>query len=249
MKNYISLATDPITISLGNFPSGLYRISFSITNPFSSTYSLNVSTDTNQSTFYSVKSSKQKDIFYIEFKHVVESEKTPLTIQIHQEQLNSIFFKLVSPPALVDKSIFNNVVHQQLYSPNRLNLLFKETANNAHNGTVLQSRPIDVYSRLLGEIIKLQSEIQSNSAPKLPAGFYELLDLKSAKEQLDYVVNKKIHLNTKGNFLSRPLKKMIKHIFTFIYRVVTKNGLLKTYVAKVYRNYVNMNILSERTLS
>lgn len=246
MQQNIPVSTVPMSISLGDFPAGLYRISFSINNPLTSAYTVGVSTTTNSKDLVLFKSTKQKDFFYVQFNH--KNGKSPLTITVQQKEGATVFLKIINYPALIDKSVVHNTINEKLYSPSRLNLLFKDNATKDLS-SLHHYRPVDAYSQLLAEIVKIQSDIQNSSAPKLPSGFYELLDLKNAKEQLDYVINTKIHLHTNGNFFTKPLKKTIKYLFTFIYRVLTRSSLLKNYIAKMYRNYVNMNILSERTLS
>lgn len=247
MQKNIPVSTVPVSISLGDFPDGLYRISFSINNPLLSIYVVSVSKSNNKKDFVLLKSDKQKDFFYIQFRHNSIKEKSFLTITVQQKEGDPVFLKIINQPALIDKSILHNVANEKLYTGNRLNLLFNNSTTN-NSSPLHQYKPIDPYAQLLSEIVRIQTDIQNTSAPKLPSGFYELLDLKNAKEQLDYVVKTKIHLHTNGNFVSKPLKKTIKYLFTFIYKVLTRSTLLKTYIAKIYRNYVNMNILSERTL-
>lgn len=237
-----------MSISLGDFPAGLYRISFSINNPLKSIYTLSVSVSNNNKDCVLLKSDKQKDFFYIHFRHSNNKGKSPLTITVQQKEGDPVFLKIINQPAVIDKSILQNAANEKLYSENRLNLLFNNNTNT-NSSTLHQYKPVDAYAQLLSEIVRIQADIQNTSAPKLPSGFYELLDLKNAKEQLDYVVKTKIHLHTSGNFISKPLKKTIKYLLSFTYKVLTRSSLLKNYIAKMYRNYVNMNILSERTLS
>ena len=244
LKN-IPVTTVPIKIVLGSFPDGLYRISFLINNPLLSEYTLSISTSNSTKDYVVIHSDKQKDSFYTQFIHNCGKGNNPLTITVNQNEKYPVFLSIINRPAVVNKSIFHNATNEKLYSANRFNLFFKENVNNSFR----EYRPVDAYTQLLNEIVKIQTDIQNTSTPKLPSGFYELLDLKNAKEQLDYVVRTKIHLQTHGNILTRPLKKMIKHLFTFSYKILAKNPLLKNYIAKIYRNYVNMNILSERTLS
>jgi hypothetical protein len=247
MQKNIPISSVPVSIPLGDFPSGLYRISFWVSNPLVSAYTLAVSKTTGSNDFILIKSTKQKDFFYIQFKHANSSGQTPLIITIKQQEGDLVFLKVINHPTLIDKSIHHNSSNEKLYSSNRLNLLFREPINN-DTPALLKYKPVDAYTQLLAEIIKIQSDLQQYSAPKLPPGFYELLDLKNAKEQLDYVVNTKIHLHTSGNFISKPLKKMIKYLVTFIYKILTRSTKMKNYIAKFYRNFVNMNIISERTL-
>lgn len=247
MQKNIPVSSVPVSIPLGDFPSGLYRISFCVSNPLVSAYTLAVSKTTGSKDFILVRSSKQKDFFYVQFKHTDSGGQNPLTITIQQQEGDPVFLKVINHPTLIDKSIHHNSSNEKLYSSNRLNLLFSEpTSNDA--SSFRKYKPVDAYTQLLAEIVKIQSDLQHHSAPKLPPGFYELLDLKNAKEQLDYVVNTKIHLHTSGNFVSKPLKKMTKYLVTFIYKILTRSTKMKNYIAKLYRNFVNMNIISERTL-
>jgi hypothetical protein len=72
--------------------------------------------------------------------------------------------------------------------------------------------------------------------------FRGLLNLNEAQKQMDFVVYNKILLSNQKNGFKR---KCIRRMLIFFYRIVTKSPSIKNYLAKLYRNYVNNNLIAE----
>lgn len=72
--------------------------------------------------------------------------------------------------------------------------------------------------------------------------FRGLLNLNEAQKQMDFVVYNKILLSNQKNGFKR---KCVRKTLIFFYRIVTRNPSIKNYLAKLYRNYVNNNLIAE----
>jgi hypothetical protein len=75
--------------------------------------------------------------------------------------------------------------------------------------------------------------------------FRGMLSLEESERQLDHVVYNKMFAPDGSKGFSGFKRKVYRKFLRGIYRLFTKNRSRKLYFAKLYRNYINTNLLSE----
>ena len=75
--------------------------------------------------------------------------------------------------------------------------------------------------------------------------FRGFLSLEEAEHQLDHVVLSKLFQPDGTRGFNKYKRAFYRRVIINIYRLVTKNRSRKVYFAKLYRNYVNNNLISE----
>ena len=72
-----------------------------------------------------------------------------------------------------------------------------------------------------------------------------LLTLRQAEEQLDFVIYQKMFVPDGSRGFVKKKRALYRRLVRFTYRKLVKNTVRKRYIAKLYRNYVNLNTLFE----
>jgi hypothetical protein len=75
--------------------------------------------------------------------------------------------------------------------------------------------------------------------------FRGLLSTDEAGKQLDYVIYHKLFTKGKANFMNRFKRRIYRRFTISIYSLLTKNSIRKIQVVKLYKNYINTNILAD----
>ncbi|THU33529.1 hypothetical protein FAM09_25615 [Niastella caeni] len=75
--------------------------------------------------------------------------------------------------------------------------------------------------------------------------FRGFLSVEESERQLDHVVLNKMFAPDGSKGFTRFKRKVYRKMLVSIYRLFTKNRSRKLYFAKLYRNYVNVNLLSD----
>lgn len=75
--------------------------------------------------------------------------------------------------------------------------------------------------------------------------FRGLLSVEESERQLDHVVFNKMFAPDGSRGFSGFKRRLYRKMLTGIYRLFTKSRSCKLYFAKLYRNYVNVNLLSD----
>jgi hypothetical protein len=77
--------------------------------------------------------------------------------------------------------------------------------------------------------------------------FRGFLSLNEATRQLDYVVNHKFMAPDGSRGFVKWKRKIYRKFVKFLYRSLTRNTVRKAYFAKLYRSYINVNLLSDNS--
>ena len=225
-------------ISFKDLPAGRYIYYFSINNPEGKAYELKLQSQTGN---FSIKDSQKSIKRHLEFT-IVDGMENSIRFNFNLKYGKNVF---LVPSRLPHLSISDQLNGQHIHHFNdaELNGLF---INDRQERVLLKEnlKPIDVYLKVFSELQhhnKVTPSIKSTDS-----FFYELIDLEAAKKQLEYVVYEKMLKSTDGNLLKKGIKKLIRAFLIIFYKLVTKSESRKTYIAKFYRNYVNLNYMSER---
>lgn len=227
-------------MNLGILPPGKYTHHFTIINPFADYFELLVERSNEAGVSFLVKDKSAKKNINIPFKAYGDKE---IIFQFHLKTGHSISIKPAISPQL----------HSAMQGTLPRSLMISDLANSffVHEETKRQAlsedyRPVDVYARVFKEVQARNEKDSGNHISGAPDFFYELIDLNTSKKQLDYVVFEKFLAARKGNMFRRARRKLARKLFVFAYKVLTRDENRKNYLAKLYRNYINMNYLSER---
>lgn len=75
--------------------------------------------------------------------------------------------------------------------------------------------------------------------------FKGTISINEAQKQMDYVVYNKTFVPDGSKGFTKLKRAVYRRVVKSVYRRLTKNSYRKAYFAKLYRNYVNNNIISE----
>ena len=139
----------------------------------------------------------------------------------------------------------------------RLNQRIKTIPSTLHETIGKIENEIDLKRKSVGDLSRVS--VSQNGSPERSVAthnaqpilieslspFNGIINLEQAQRQLDYVVYNKM-FSTNGK---RGLKKIkllfYRKLLTALYRRLSKNSTRKAYFAKLYRNYINNNIIAE----
>ena len=74
--------------------------------------------------------------------------------------------------------------------------------------------------------------------------FKGVLNLEQAQRQLDYVIYNKMFLSENAKGFRKWKQSLYRKIVIFLYRKLSRNPTRRTYFAKLYRNYINNDIIA-----
>jgi hypothetical protein len=75
--------------------------------------------------------------------------------------------------------------------------------------------------------------------------FRGLLNIEDAQKQLEFVIYHKLFRSTTSKGFRKWKLSFYRKLIIFLYRIVAKNTNRKKYFAKLYRNYVNTNLIAD----
>lgn len=75
--------------------------------------------------------------------------------------------------------------------------------------------------------------------------FKGLLSYEEAAKQLDYVIHNKLFSQGKNSFVNRLKRKIYRRFTISLYALLTKNSIRKIQMVKLYKNYINTNVLAD----
>jgi hypothetical protein len=227
-------------LNLGRLPAGQYAYHLSFLNPFKKHFQIEAKIPGEfQSTFVIADNSPKKNIHFV-FDAQPDKETT---ISLRLKEGESIFIKpAICPQLHADEQ---KLPAQALLARGVINSFYIQDQDKRE--FVADSyRAVDIYARVFQDV-QLHNDVNSNSGfLKSRETFYDFIDLEAARKQLDYVVLEKMLTEKKGGFFSRIIRKMVRKFFITAYKIFTRSEGRKNYIAKLYRNYINMNYLSER---
>lgn len=227
-------------LNLGRLPAGQYAYHLSFLNPFKQHFEIEAKILGDfQNTFVIADNSPKRNIHLV---FNAQPDKETL-ISLHLKEGESIFVK----PAICAQlhTDEQKLPTHALLARGLINSFYIQDRDKRES--VADSfRPVDIYARVFQDV-QLHNDVNSsNGFLKSSETFYDFIDLEAARKQLDYVVLEKMLIERKGGFFSRIKRKMARKFFVTAYKIFIRNEARKNYVAKLYRNYINMNYLSER---
>jgi hypothetical protein len=238
------LRTDTsLEVHLGQLPAGTYMYFFSIVNAFSTHFEIAISIRGTGFDSLVLKENFKRQNLNVTFSVSPDEVSNDIIIQFDLKTGSSIYIDATAFPQLVSSQSLP--VNQTWATEEMINNLF--IGNEEKRERVLDGyRPVDIYLRLFKEV-QAQNQYKSLQSFSQPAPlFYELIDIAEAKKQLDYVVYNKFFSSTGGGALRKFVRKVYRRFFIIFYKLLTRSEGRKNVIAKLYRNYININYISER---
>lgn len=227
-------------LELGKLPKGKYIYRFGVNGPAEKTGTLSISIESNGSRISTQAIPFTNDIN--EHELVIDcKEDFAINALLFQgdDNISCILRLPVSalsmheisdrPAALggLDQNIVSRV--NSLDSTDNLMKKRRELANN-HTPDHFHSQQVNI------------EEIEGFINLRYFEGF---LSMEQAMRQLDFVVYEKMFRDGRSKGFTRFKRKVYGKTLRFLYRTLTRNYSRKQYFAKLYRNYINSNLLAE----
>ncbi len=238
--SYESLQTsEEKLINLGRLPDGKYTYHLAILNPFKHYFEIDIGITGKAHRILLIMETSEKKNINLPFE--ADSDKETI-IRLQLKKGEFLFIKPAVCPQIYG-DIEESLSHSLLV-PDMVNSFFVQEQTKREAITEAY-KPFDIYARVFKEV-QLYNSVSVNSFSKSSEIFYEFIDMETSKKQLDYVIFHKMLTEKKGSFFKRITRKLARKIFITIYKSLTCSENRKNYIAKLYRNYINMNYLSER---
>lgn len=231
-------------IELDRPPRGKYAFYFTVINAFAINYSLVIESNISGKTSVTITENSKKKNFNIIFviSDVTSTDKVILSFKLIKG--TDIFILPSAGLVLIDEKS-ERKSNATFISVNDLNQTFKRTTQTEENHNYTFSN-LEIYTKVFGEVYERNKHSLKESINGRNDAFYNMLDLETAKKQLDYVIFQKMLLSKDGNFFKKIFRKLVRFFIVNLYKLITRSERRKSYLAKFYRNYVNVNYLSER---
>lgn len=231
-----------VLLDLGQLPAGKYIYHFTIINPYASKFSFDAWLPDTAVSPVQISGVGKINNYRLSFTHQPAEVDDSVRVKFAFGSGQKIFIKPSGCPKasdIMDKNAPIPLIHDAINNAFIEEPIEREIAMEryAHKHIYLQT-----FSE-----VRHQNELLSRQANATAAPIaFEFIDLPTAEKQLDYVVYSKLFAGTRGNIFKRIIRKVLGFCFRGFYRLLTSSKKMKTYVAKLYRNYVNLNYLSER---
>lgn len=229
---------EPAKINFTSLPQDTYTLHFSIINSLGNDFELSISTSHTPEKNTIVSGDNRTYKFNYTFQ---VTEPAPVDIAFTLTKGEKLFIRHARLPHIALNSFSQTPL---LKIPDFVNAVYIED-ETAKKDTLDSYRPVDIYTRLYKQMETQNNRIVIDDLRSNPSFFYELIDLETAKKQMDYVVYEKMFSQTGGSWFGKMKRKVYRKIFRSLYRLLTRNSHRKNYFAKLYRNYVNINYISE----
>lgn len=232
-----------VEVVLGSLPAGGYAYYFGVVNTFSAFFEISIAMQGIDFPGVVLKENIKKQNFNFSFYVPPACAGQEITIEFRLLSSGSIHLSLTAFPQLIGEQSLS--ASQTWATEEMINNLF--VGNDDKRERLMDAyRPVDIYMRLFKEIqAQNQYKTLSSLAQSAPV-FYELIDLEEAKKQLEYVVYHKFFNSNKGGVFKKFFRGLNRSIFIAFYKMLTRSESRKNAIAKLYRNYININYISER---
>jgi hypothetical protein len=233
----------PVKIHLGELPPNSYTYYFTVINPMVNEYEFTVSIPDIVAASIPITGNQLQQSFHLSFTVDEPQRNKDIVLSFEHLQGENVFIRSSTGPQLNSGNpVKPGPAQTTLPIVNSIYLQDSAKRNELKDGY----RAMDVYVRVFQELSARNNWTNTMPRNAMPDVFYEFISLEAAKKQLDYVIYEKLFSGTSGGFFKRLRRKVSRKFVTFSYRLLTRSERRKGYLAKLYRNYVNLNYLSER---
>ncbi|MBS1917321.1 MAG: hypothetical protein JST87_13670 [Bacteroidetes bacterium] len=230
---------ESIILDLCFLPKGRFRYSFAVTNP-----DLNYEPEILATLFTGEKKIRTREYVFAELRkdEIFEFEITDNNgcrdAQLQFQLIDGYVVKLFLQPSpiLIQKNI--HLIARINEIEEKINF---EINNFSYHHTTAEIGNTELQVNTAGEALD-KTHIQSFIHSRY---FRGLLSTTDAEKQLEYVVYNKLFLKDQNKGFRKWKLKFYRKSLILFYRMMAKNTNRKRYFARLYRNYVNMNLIAD----
>ena len=235
------LTSQKFDLSFGILPEGNYIYYFGVINPQAGDFEISVAVIGASFIPITFRGSSQKHNYHFSFDLTNFPHGNDVRVCFQLVKGKDIFIHPTFFPQLNTQNVSNS---EEVSFSNEIDNTFFIGDPSKREQLREKYRPQDIYHRLFKEVYaQNQKPVHTIGQPQV---FYELLNLEEAKKQLEYVVYNKAFSDKNGNSLAKAKRKAYRKFLITIYKILTRTENRKNYVAKLYRNYININYISEK---
>jgi hypothetical protein len=232
-----------IGISLGVLPKGNYTFLFSIINPKKFDFEVQVYMPGISSQKKTVTGTERINRYSLVFSvDPAGSGKAESVLFLKSEKGEALFLKSSLSAQYQNNNGLSSTASGQVYDLANLSFVADKEVRQSLKEEI---RPTNIYVKTFMEVQRQNELMKGRIGNSHEPIFFELINYHTAEKQLDYVMRKKLFAGSGGNILKRMLRPLFRFFIVTFYRILASNAKLKSYLVKFYRNYVNLNYISE----
>lgn len=232
-----------IGISLGALPKGNYTFLFSIINPKGLYFEVQVHIPGISSQKKTVTGTERINRYSLVFSFDPPGSRTAEPVVfLKSEKGDALFLKSSISTQYQNNNGLSSTASAHVYDLVNLSFVADKEARQSIKEEI---RPTDIYLKTFGELQRQNEMMKGRVGSSNDLMFFELINYHTAEKQLDYVIRKKMFSGKGGNLFKRLLRPVFRFFIVTFYRLLASNAKLKSYLVKFYRNYVNLNYISE----